>query len=51
MDCNDISDAEEIVDGPQPYNYEPARLPREQGQARINVRQNILELTITETKL
>ncbi|XP_039540209.1 P2X purinoceptor 7-like [Pimephales promelas] len=45
MDRGDISDAEEIVhiysyDGPQPYNYEPAMLPRDQEQARINVRQN-----------
>jgi len=41
----DISDAEEIVhtysyDGPQPYNYNPAMLPREQGYVRMNVRQN-----------
>ena len=35
MDRNDISDAEEIVDGQQPYNYEPARLPREQGHFNI----------------
>jgi len=29
-----------LYGGPQPYNYEPAMLPREQGQASINVRQN-----------
>ncbi len=38
MDRNDIRMTD---DGPQPYNYEPAMLPREQGQARINVRTTV----------